>query len=42
MNSIFAIYAKKNLVVMIKNTIKSEFIVVTLENIEELLVIWAI
>ena len=31
-NKIFVIYAKENLIFMIKNTIKSEIIVITLEN----------
>ena len=31
-NRIFVTYEKKNLVLMIKNTIKSEIIVITLEN----------
>ena len=35
MNRIFLIYAKKNLVLMIKNSIKSEIIIITVENIEE-------
>ena len=39
MNGIFLIYAKKNLVLMIKNSIKSEIIIITVENIEELLMI---
>ena len=40
----FVIYAKKDLVLMItiKNIIKSEIIVITLENIEQLLMIFAI
>ena len=39
MNGTFLIYAKKNLVLMIKNSIKSEIIIITVENIEELLMI---
>ena len=40
----YDIYVKKDLVMIItiKNIIKSEIIVITLENIEELLVIFAI
>ena len=45
-NRIFVTYEKKNLVLMIKNTIKSEIIVTTLENGScskgELLIIFAI
>ena len=37
----FVIYAKKNLV-QIKNTIKSEIIAITQENLEELLIIFVI
>ena len=37
----FVIYAKKNLV-LIKNTVKSEIIVITQENLEELLIIFVI
>ena len=40
MKKIFVIYAKKNLVLMIKNTIKSEIIVIILKNIEALLIIF--
>ena len=35
-----SIYAKKNLVLMTKNTIKSDIIVITLGNIEVLLIIF--
>ena len=44
----FVTYAKKNLVLMKKKkthlnyTIKSEIIVITLENLEELLIVFAI
>ena len=37
----FVIYVKKNLV-LIKNTVKSEIIAITQENLEELLIITAI
>ena len=37
----FVIYVKKNLV-LIKNTVKSEIIVITQENLEELLIVFAI
>ena len=40
--NIFVIYAKKSLVLMIKNTIRSEIIVITLENIEALLIMFVI
>ena len=36
------IYAKKNLVLMIKNIIKSNIIFITLENIEELIMMFII
>ena len=35
-----SIYVKKNLVLMTKNTIKSDIIVITLGNIEVLLIIF--
>ena len=38
----YVIYEKKNLVLMIKNIKRLEIIVITLENIEELLMIFAI
>ena len=43
-NKIFAIYEKKNLVliIMIKNIIKSKINVITLQNIEGLLIQFAI
>ena len=36
-DKIFAIYAKKNLVLIRKNTIKSNIIVITLKNMKQLL-----
>ena len=41
-NKIFVIYAKENLIFMIKNTIKSEIIVITLENVKMLLIMFII
>ena len=41
-NKIFVIYAKENLIFMIKNTIKSEIIVITLENVKVLLIMFII
>ena len=43
-NKIFVIYAKNNLVLMTmtKNTIKSKIAVITLENIEPLLIMFVI
>ena len=38
----YVIYVKKNLVLMIKNIKRLEIIVITLENTEELLMIFAI
>ena len=42
MNKPFAIYANKNLVIIIENTLKSEIIVIALENIEALLIMLVI
>ena len=41
-DKIFAIYVKKNLVVIMKNTIKSNIIAITLKNINQLLTIFLI
>ena len=41
-NKVFAIYVKKNLVLMIKNTRKSRITVITLEHIEALLIMFLI
>ena len=40
-NRKFVIYVKKNLI-LIKNTVESEIIVITQENLEELLIVFAI
>ena len=42
MNKIFAIYARKNLVLMIKNIIKSGITAISLENVEALLIMFVI
>ena len=41
-NKKFVIYVKKNLVMMMKNTVKSEIIAIIQENIEELPIIFVI
>ena len=41
-DKIFAIYVKKNLVVIMKNNIKSNIIAITLKNINQLLTIFLI
>ena len=41
-DKIFAIYIKKNLVVIMKNNIKSNIIAITLKNINQLLTIFLI
>ena len=38
----YVIYAKKDLILMIKNIIKSEIIIIALKNIKELLMIFTI
>ena len=42
MNTIFAMYERKNLVLMIKNIVKSGITDISLENIEALLIMFVI